>query len=146
MPRRKKKLEEDRNSKRFRVAYFYENYLAIGSYRGVGSSCGGAVSVASSESEHQVEGRFLLNVVVREGSAVLELLSSEDESLLIGWDALLVLDLGLHVVNSVRWLDLKCDCLASECLDEDLHDFGCSLKVGCLFCFCLINIIWHPLL
>ena len=101
MPRRKKKLEEDRNSKRFRVAYFYENYLAIGSYKGVSSSFGGAVSVASSKSEHQVEGGFLLDVVVREGSAVLELLSSEDESLLVGWDALLVLDLGFHVLDRV---------------------------------------------
>ena len=121
MPRRKKKLEEDRNSKRFRVAYFYENYLAIGSYRGVSSSCGGAVSVASSESEHQVEGGFLLNVVVREGSAVLELLSSEDKSLLIGWDALLVLDLGLHILDGVRWLDVEGDGLSGKGLNKDLH-------------------------
>ena len=68
-----------------------------------------------------MEGGLLLDVVVRESSAVLELLSSEDQALLVGRDALLVLDLGLHVVDGVRWLDLEGDSLASERLDEDLH-------------------------
>ena len=48
----------------------------------------------SSESEHQVESGLLLDVVIREGSSIFQLLSSEDESLLIGGDALLILDLG----------------------------------------------------
>jgi len=68
-----------------------------------------------------MEGGLLLDVVVRKGASVLELLSSEDESLLIGWDALLVLDLGLDVLDGVAWLDLKGDGLTSQCLDEDLH-------------------------
>ena len=33
-----------------------------------------------------MKGRLLLNVVVAEGPAVLKLLPSEDESLLVGWD------------------------------------------------------------
>ena len=37
----------------------------------------------TSKSEDKMEGRFLLNVVVREGSAVFQLLSSEDQSLLL---------------------------------------------------------------
>jgi len=68
-----------------------------------------------------VEGRFLLDVVVREGSSVLKLLSSEDESLLIWWDTFLILDLGLDILNGVSWLDIKGDGLTSEGLDEDLH-------------------------
>jgi hypothetical protein len=40
-------------------------------------------------------GLTLLNVVVGKCSAILELLSGENESLLIGRDTLLVLDLGL---------------------------------------------------
>ena len=68
-----------------------------------------------------MESRLLLDVVVRKGSAVFELLSSEDETLLIGWDAFLVLDLSLDVLNGVRWLDLKSDGLSGEGLDEDLH-------------------------
>jgi hypothetical protein len=68
-----------------------------------------------------VEGRLLLNVVVRESAAVLELLAGEDESLLVGRDALLVLDLGLDVLDGVRRLDVQSDGLASQSLDEDLH-------------------------
>ena len=34
---------------------------------------------------------------------------------------LLVLDLCLHIVNGVRCLDIECDGLASQSLDEDLH-------------------------
>jgi hypothetical protein len=48
-----------------------------------------------------MEGGLLLDVVIGEGSAVFELLSSEDESLLIGRDAFLVLDLGLDILNGV---------------------------------------------
>lgn len=47
--------------------------------------------------EDQVEGRLLLDVVVRKGAAVLELLAGEDETLLVRGDALLVLDLGLDL-------------------------------------------------
>ena len=75
----------------------------------------------SSKSKDQVKGGLLLDVVVSEGSAVLELLSSEDESLLVRWDALLVLDLGLDVLDGVGLLDFESDGLASQSLDENLH-------------------------
>ena len=71
-----------------------------------------------------MESGLLLDVVVREGAAILELLSSEDESLLIGWDALLVLDLGLDVLDGVRWLNIKGDSFTGEGLDENLHVVG----------------------
>ena len=76
---------------------------------------------ATAEAEHQVEGRLLLDVVVREGAAVLELLAGEDQALLVRRDALLVLDLRLDVVDRVRRLDLERDGLARQGLDEDLH-------------------------
>jgi hypothetical protein len=44
-----------------------------------------------------VKGRLLLDVVVRKGAAVLELLAGEDETLLIRGNSLLVLDLGLDL-------------------------------------------------
>jgi streptomycin 6-kinase len=75
----------------------------------------------SSESEDEMEGGFLLDVVVGEGSSILELLSSEDKSLLIGWNSFLVLDLGLDVLNGVGWLNIKGDGLTGQGLDEDLH-------------------------
>ena len=61
-----------------------------------------------------MQGRLLLDVVVGEGPAVLELLACKDETLLVRGDALLVLDLLLDVVNGVRWLDVKGDGLACE--------------------------------
>jgi hypothetical protein len=86
-----------------------------------GSNQSGAESEATTESEHEMEGGLLLNVVVRESSAVLELLTGEDKSLLIRGDALLVLDLGLDILNSVRGLNVQGDGLAGEGLHEDLH-------------------------
>ena len=44
---------------------------------------------------------YLLDVVVRESAAILKLLSGEDQSLLVGWDTLLVLDLALDIVDGV---------------------------------------------
>merc|ERR1711945_24880 len=74
---------------------------------------------ASSKSKDQVKGGLLLDVVVSEGSSVLELLSGEDESLLVRWDALLVLDLGFNILHSIRFLvHIKSDGLASQGLDE----------------------------
>jgi len=68
-----------------------------------------------------VEGGLLLNVVVAQSSSILQLLASEDQSLLVRWNALLILDLGLHIVDGIRRLNLQRDCLACEGLDKDLH-------------------------
>ena len=54
---------------------------------------------------------LLLDVVVRERSAVFQLLSGEDQTLLIRRDALLVLNLGLDVLDGVGWLHIECDSL-----------------------------------
>ena len=75
----------------------------------------------TAQAQHQVERRLLLDVVVRQGAAVLELLAGEDQALLVRRDALLVLDLGLDVLDRVRRLHLEGDGLARQGLDEDLH-------------------------
>ena len=75
--------------------------------------------------------RLLLNVVVGERTTILELLASKDQTLLIRWDTLLVLNLGFDVFNCVAWLDVERDCFACECFDENLH-------VVCL-CLCKKN-------
>merc|ERR1712195_74890 len=76
---------------------------------------------SSSKSEEEMEGRLLLDVVVLEGSAVFELLSGEDESLLIWGNSFLILDLGLHGFDGIGLLDFEGDGLSGEGLDEDLH-------------------------
>ncbi|KAJ0955743.1 hypothetical protein HanPSC8_Chr01g0006381 [Helianthus annuus] len=75
----------------------------------------------SSQPENKVQSGFLLDVVIGQGSAILELLSSEDEPLLVRWNTFLVLDFSFDIVNGVRALDFKGDCLSGESFDEDLH-------------------------
>merc|ERR1711950_8794 len=89
---------------------------------GLASQCLDEDLHASPESEHKMEGALLLDVVVGESSSILQLLASEDQSLLIWGNAFLILNLGLHVLNGVRGLDLEGDGLPGEGLDEDLHD------------------------
>ena len=53
-----------------------------------------AADTTATESKHQVEGGLLLDVIVGKSTAIFELLAGEDQTLLIGGNALLVLDLG----------------------------------------------------
>merc|ERR1712174_1119 len=69
---------------------------------------------SSSQSEHKMKSALLLDVVVRKGPSILKLLSSKDQPLLVWGNSLLVLDLGLDILNGVRWLNLQSDGLASE--------------------------------
>ena len=62
-----------------------------------------------------MKGGFLLDVVVGQRTAVLKLLAGENEALLIGGNALLVLNLRLDVVDSVRGLHLEGDGLPGDC-------------------------------
>jgi len=65
--------------------------------------------------------RLFLDIKICESSAILKLLAGEDEALLVGRDAFFVLDLCLYILNSVAGLNLECDRLSSQGLDEDLH-------------------------
>ena len=68
-----------------------------------------------------MERALLLDVIVRKSAAILKLLASENQALLVRGNTLLVLNLGLDVVDGVRRLNLESDGLASQRLDEDLH-------------------------
>ena len=63
---------------------------------------------------------LLLDVVIRESTPVLKLLSGKDKTLLVRGNTLLVLDLGLHVVDGIRRLNIKGDGLSGESFDKDL--------------------------
>ena len=56
---------------------------------------------SSTKTKYKMESGLFLDVVIGKSTSVLKLLSSKDETLLIRWDSLLVLDLGLYVVNCV---------------------------------------------
>ncbi len=51
----------------------------------------------SPETQHQVQGRLLLDVVIRKSASILELLTGKDQTLLIRRDSFLVLNLGLDI-------------------------------------------------
>ena len=81
---------------------------------------------STTQAEHKVKGGLLLDVVVAQSAAILELFPGENETLLVWRDAFLVLDLGLHVFNSIAGLDFEGDSLSGKCLHKDLH-FRASL-------------------
>jgi len=81
-----------------------------------------------------MESGLFLDVVVRQGAAILQLFAGKDQPLLVRGNAFLVLDFGLHILNGVRGLHFKCDGLASQGLDEDLHTSSQSEhQVQCRF-------------
>lgn len=53
------------------------------------------------QSQHEMEGRLLLNVVIGKSTSILQLLASENQSLLVGRNAFLVLNLRFHILDSV---------------------------------------------
>ncbi len=76
---------------------------------------------SSSQSQHQVQSRLFLNVVVRQSSPVFQLFPCENQSLLVGGDALLVLYFGLDVLNRVRSFNIQRNRFSSKSLHENLH-------------------------
>lgn len=69
---------------------------------------------------------YLLDVVVAQGAAILKLLTSEDQALLVRGDTLLVLDLGLDVVDGVARLDVEGNGLTRQGLDETAIQKSCQ--------------------
>ncbi len=67
------------------------------------------------KTENEMESGLLLDIVIREGAAVLELLSGENQTLLIRGNAFLVLNLALDIVDGIRRLNLKGDGLSGHC-------------------------------
>ena len=68
-----------------------------------------------------MESGLLLDVVIRKGTAIFELLSGKDKTLLIWGNTFFILNLGLNVLNGVAGFDIQSDRLACKGLDENLH-------------------------
>ena len=75
----------------------------------------------TTETENKVQGGLFLDVIISQSPSIFQLLSSKDQPLLIWWDALLVLNLGFHIVNSVRAFHLQSNGLSSQGLHKYLH-------------------------
>merc|ERR1712240_849926 len=58
-----------------------------------------ALLATSSQAEDEIEGRLLLDVVVGQSTTILQLLASENQTLLVGRDALFVLDFGFDIFD-----------------------------------------------
>merc|ERR1712121_36359 len=71
---------------------------------------------SSTESKDEMESGLFLDVVVRQSSAILQLLASKDQTLLVWGDSLLVLDLSLDILNGIAGLNLQGDGLPCESL------------------------------
>ena len=65
-----------------------------------------------------MQGALLLDIIIRESAAILQLLASEDQSLLVWGNALLVLDLRLYIVDSIARFHLKGDGFTRQGLDK----------------------------
>ena len=61
------------------------------------------------------------DVVVRQGSFILKLFSSENKSLLDSRDSFFILDLSFEFSDCVGRFNFDADCLTSQGFDEDLH-------------------------
>jgi hypothetical protein len=78
----------------------------------------------TTEAQHQMQGRLLLDVVVAQCATIFQLLASEDQALLIWGNAFFILNLGFNIFDSIRWLNFEGNGFTRQCLDEDLHGGG----------------------
>ena len=83
---------------------------------------------------------YLLDVVVAQSTAILELLAGEDQALLVRGDTLLVLDLGLDVVDGVARLDVEGNGLTRQGLDETIVRKNGSANVPIPFLLSALHI------
>jgi len=66
----------------------------------------------TTKTENKMKSALFLDVIVRESATIFQLFSSKNKTLLVWWDTFLVLDFSLHILDGIRWLDLKSDGLS----------------------------------
>merc|ERR1719384_756306 len=55
----------------------------------------------TTKTQYKVKGGLLLDVVIAQGTSILELLASKDQTLLVRRDTFLILDLSFHIFDSI---------------------------------------------
>ena len=81
---------------------------------------------AASQSQNQVESRFLLDVKRAKSAAVVKLFTSKDNSLFVWWNTLFIHDFPFHLFYGVGRFNIKRYCPPSQSLNVDLH--VCSVR------------------
>jgi hypothetical protein len=74
--------------------------------------------LATPQAQHQMQGGLFLNVVVRQRSALLQLLTGKNQTLLIRWNTFFVLNFGFYHVDGVGRFHFQCDGFASQSLSQ----------------------------
>ena len=82
----------------------------------------GWVHSTTTKTKNQMKGGFLLDVVVTQSTAIFQLFSGKDKTLLIRGDTFLVLDLLLDIFDGITRFDIQSDGLARKGFYKDLHD------------------------
>ena len=95
--------------------------VLVGDLLGLGVDLLLSLLSTTTQTEDQVQCGLLLNVIITKGAAILQLLTGENQTLLIRGDSLLVLDLGLDIIDAIGRLHLEGDGLTRQSLDEDLY-------------------------
>src|SRR6218665_3105374 len=90
---------------------------------------------ATSQPQNQVKSGFFLDVIVTQGTAIFQLFTSKDQTLLVWRNAFFVLDLGLHILNGVALFHFKGDGFSSQGLHKDL---SCVFPVSVFTKICMI--------
>jgi hypothetical protein len=85
--------------------------------------------LAAEQAQHEVQRAILLDIVVGKRVVINKLLAGENEALLVGGDAFLVLDVGLDSADRVRGLALQGDRFVGECFAKNLHSAGTELDL-----------------
>merc|ERR1719326_1732729 len=62
---------------------------------------------ATPETKDKMQSGFFLDIVIRQCTAIFQLLTSKNKPLLVRWDTLLILNLGFYIVNRIGSFDVK---------------------------------------
>jgi hypothetical protein len=77
----------------------------------------------------QVQSGFFLNVVVSQRTLIVEFFIGKEKTRLVGWDSLLLLNLGFDELDTVGVFDIEGDGAVTSNIYENLHTFDLTPKI-----------------
>lgn len=95
-------------------------FLERGDHGGIIKNTARDLTMSAAQPQDQMQRGFFLNVVITEGTTIFELFAGKNQTLLIRWNALLVLNFRFDIVNRVGRFDIERNCLAGQGFDKNL--------------------------